>query len=227
MPDLADPFARAALAIDLLCVDPGLGGLHLAARAGPVRDRLTARLGRLGPLTRLHPAMTDEALLGGLDVAATLSSGRKVARPGLLAAPAALVLPMAERATRAFAARIGACLDEGRGHVLIALDEGAGEDEALPPALAERLAFSADLAAVAIGAVPELPGEPEHDRAAARARLRQIALPDGLAQQIAELTLAFGIHSPRAALFALRAARAHAALTGGAIRPGMWRPPSP
>lgn len=213
MPDLPGPFARACLALDLLAVDPGLGGLHVIARCGPVRDRLVARLA--GPV-RLHPAMSDEALYGGLDLPATLASGRKAMRPGLLADPGTLLLPMAERASSGLTARLGTCLDGGR-HVLVALDERAGDEPGLPAALAERMAFQVDLSGVPPSAALP-PGSADID--AARSRLRRIALPRDLPRQIAELTLAFGIDSPRAGLFALRAVRAHAALQGDTIGAG-------
>ncbi len=111
------------------------------------------------PLVRLHPAMGDDALFGGLDLSGTLAAGHMVAAQGLLARPAAFVLPMAERAGTGLAARLGMMLDAGGG-CLIALDEGA-EDEALVPALAERLAFGVDLSDVALGDVTGFPWEPE------------------------------------------------------------------
>jgi magnesium chelatase subunit D len=75
--DLSAPFTRATTALALLAVDPGgLGGIALRARSGPVRDALVAMLPALPlPLVRLHPAMTDEALFGGLDLSATLAKG--------------------------------------------------------------------------------------------------------------------------------------------------------
>lgn len=218
MADLGDPFSRAALALDLLAVDPGLGGLHLVARAGPVRDALTARIGgTTRPVRRLHPAMGDEALFGGLDLSATLASGHRIDSAGLLDDAATLVLPMAERTPPGLAARLGGCLDTGQGHTLVALDETAGEGEGLPPALAERLAFAADLSEVPLrdAALP-----PVADIAAAAARLPAVAIPPDLPRHIAELTLAFGIDSPRAGLFALRAVRALAALRGEEIGEG-------
>lgn len=211
MPDPAPAFARAALALDLLALDPGLGGLVLRARAGPVRDRMTGRLPRLGRLVRLHPQTGDEALYGGLDLSGTLSAGRVVRTRGLLEAPAGLVLTMAERCQPRLAARLALCLDEGEGHVLIAMDEGAAPDETCPPALAERLAFSVDLQDVSLS---ESLVEDGADLPAARSRLEGVALPEGLPRQLAELSLAFGIDSQRAPLFALRAARALAALSG-------------
>ncbi len=95
-------------------------------------------------MIRLHPAMEHEALDGGLDLATTLATGKMVLRDGLLARPAILVLGMAERCPPGLAARLAQLLDEGR-HALIALDEGAQDSETLAPALADRLAFFADL----------------------------------------------------------------------------------
>ena len=212
---MAEAWDRALTALALLAVDPGgLGGLALRARAGPVRDALTALVGATGlPVVRLHPGMEDGALFGGLDLAATLAAGRVVTGRGLLAEPAVLVLAMAERAGPGMAARLAQALDEGRGHCLIALDEGAGPEEALSPALAERLAFAIDLSDVATGEMTAFPWSAAAIMAA-RQRMARVALPEGLLTEIAGAMAAFGIGSGRAGLFALRAAQAHAALAG-------------
>jgi len=210
LPDLASPAFRAALALDLLSLDPGLGGLVIRARQGPVRAAFLERLDRLPlPRHRLHPQVTDEALYGGLDLAATLAAGRLVQEQGLLAEPSALVLAMAERCPAGLTARLAGALDAGRGHALIALDEGAEADEACPEALIDRVAFHVDLSGVspmtlAFGDAPDL-----H---AARARLDAMPVTVDLHRQVTELAAAFGITSIRAPLFTLRAARALAAL---------------
>lgn len=211
----AATWARLAAALQLLCVDPGgLGGLWLRARAGPLRDRATDAAAALPlPPRRLHPAIGDEALFGGLDLAATLAEGRMVRRAGVLAAPALLVLPMAERATPGLAARLAAALDAGPGHCLIALDEGAADDEALSPALAERLAFHIDLEGLAWGDTGPIELA---DAAAARARLGAVALAPGALADLVRVAHALGVESLRAPLLAARAARAAAALAGRA-----------
>jgi magnesium chelatase subunit D len=92
-------WARALRALSLLAIDPeGLRGLHLRARAGPVRQRFEALLATLpGPARRIHPDLSDTALFGGADIAATLAEGRLILQEGLATQPARLVLPMAER----------------------------------------------------------------------------------------------------------------------------------
>lgn len=208
MPDLGAPFDRALVALGCLAVDPGLGGLVLRARAGPVRDAFLAELPALGPLTRLHPSVGDDALYGALDLTATLAQGRPVRAAGLLSRPAALVLPMAERCSSHLAARLALALDRQEGHLLIALDEGAAPDEGLPATLAERLAFAVDLTEVALG---DLTGPDWDSFDLAQARAARVALPPGMAGQAVTLALRLGIDSARAPLFTLRAARALAA----------------
>jgi magnesium chelatase subunit D len=215
---LADAFDRAVTALGVLSVDPrGLGGLALRARSGPVRDAVTGMLDALGmPLVRLHPGMGDDVLYGGLDLSATLAAGRMVTGRGLLAAPGALVLAMAERAGPGIAARLGMVLDAGLGHCLIALDEGAEADERLPASLAERLAFGVDLSDVAVGDVTGFVWDAE-EIAAARVALAGVVVPEGAMAEIVGAMAAFGVESGRAGLFTLSAARAHAALCGRAM----------
>lgn len=206
------PWSRVRLALMLLAIDPaGLKGLWLRARASPVRDLVTDELAALPlPLRRLHPTVTDEALFGGLDLAATLARGRPVRVAGLLDTPAALVLAMAERTPPGLAARLALALD-GPGSCLIALDEAAEPDEALPPALVDRLGLfltledqpwseaaplALDLAAIA----------------AARRHLPAVQVPPDAAAALTRAAAELGIASLRAPLLAIAAARAAAAL---------------
>ncbi len=210
-------WARATLALRLLAVDPGgLAGIWLRARPSPVRDRLLAALPALPlPVRRLHPSVGDEALYGGVDLAATLAAGALRRSAGVLGRPAALVLPMAERATPGLAARLALALDSGAGHCLIALDEGAGADEALAPALADRLAFHLDLGPVGLREAPAFAPD-AGALAAARAALRAVSVPPGAMADLARVAARLGIGSLRTPLLALRAARALAALDGRA-----------
>ncbi|WP_424180436.1 magnesium chelatase subunit D [Yoonia sp. TsM2_T14_4] len=198
--------------MQLLAIDPALGGMALRARSGPVRDRLVGLLDWLPqPQQRIHPAISDEALFGGLDLSATLARGQFVQEQGLLSRPGTVILTMAERAATQLAARLAMVLDAGTTHRLIALDEGAEPDEALNPKLAERLAFAADLSDVTIS---EAIAPDPFDPSAAITHLHQVAVPNDIAEQITRIAAQFGIDSLRAPLFALRAAKAHAALRG-------------
>jgi magnesium chelatase subunit D len=166
------------------------------------------------PLRKLHPSLGDEALYGGLDITATLASGRPVRSEGLLARPAALVLTMAERCPAGLAARLGQALD-APGPCLIALDEGAEAEEALPPALADRLALFLTLDGIADADAPPLVLDAA-TLAEARARLGRIRQPAIAAERLAGVALRLGINGLRAPLLALRLARVIAALRGHA-----------
>jgi magnesium chelatase subunit D len=110
------------------------------------------------------------------------------------------------------AARLAGALDAGR-HCLVALDEGADGDEALPQALADRLGLFVDVDGIAWSET-----EPPEDRAAllteARARLPGVTVPDGVLEDLVRTAAWLGIASLRAPLLALAAARASAALFG-------------
>ncbi len=80
-----------------------LGGIRLRMPAGPPRDALldVLRSTLVGSRTerRLPISASDEALLGGPDLAASLEAGRLVRSPGILTSdsPFLLIVPMAER----------------------------------------------------------------------------------------------------------------------------------
>ena len=69
------PWDRVEAALAVLALDPaGVKGLWLRARAGAVRDRVTNALAALPlPLRRVHPAIDDASLFGGVDLAGTLA----------------------------------------------------------------------------------------------------------------------------------------------------------
>ncbi len=228
----ADRWADALMSVALFAVDPvATGGLVVRARTGPVRDRLTtylrALLPRNMPVRRVPATIPDGRLLGGLDLAATLSAGRPVAERGVLADAhdGVVILPMAERITPLLAARLNAAMDRGEivlerdglhqrvparfGMVL--LDEGAQADEAAPDSIADRLAFRADLDGIALGDA-ELPEDAADGMAEARAVLADIAVPDDAIDSLTGVALALGIASLRAPMLALGAARSAAAL---------------
>jgi magnesium chelatase subunit D len=223
----------AVLAAALLAVDPvGLGGVALRAPASELRSDWLALSKSLLPAStpwlRVPHHASDSALLGGLDLAATLNAGRPVALPGLLsrADGGVLLLAMAERCGPGVAAHLSAALDQhevqlqrdGLSHAapariaLIALDEGQADDERLPATLLDRLAFWLSLAAA--DANSEAPVFDLADITAARATWSTVTVPDALVQALCAAAMAWGVPSLRAPVMAVRATRALAALAG-------------
>ena len=208
MTAITDSWHRARLAIALLALDPaGLGGAVIRMRAGPARTALLTGLDALPlPLRRIHPGIADEQLFGGIDIAATLSSAQVIENKGLLSTPSAIFLTMAERCPAALAGKLALEMDKHHSHCLIALDEGASEDETCPPALADRLAFH-------ISFEDRMPPDeapvPAGTKAADPA---DVTVPDDQTEALTALAHQLGIDSLRAPQLALRAARAHAAL---------------
>jgi len=231
-PDGSASWADAVLAARLLAVDgPGLGGVRLRARAGPVRDRWLALVRALcpgQPMPRLPLHAEAERLVGGLDLAATLRAGRPVGERGVLhrADGGVLLVAMAERLEAGVAAAIGSTLDTGRveGAVagtgpaasrfaVVALDEGAEPDEATPAGLADRLALHVDLGGVTLRDIQGLTVDPAVDAGAA-GRLGGVSIGPADIETLCAASLALGIASLRATWLAVRAARAAAALHG-------------
>ncbi|TGD66099.1 magnesium chelatase subunit D [Tabrizicola sp. WMC-M-20] len=210
-------WTRITLALQLLAIDPqGLKGLWLRARSSAVRDRVTAALSAVPlPLVRLHPGIADDALYGGLDLSATLATGRQITTPGVLSQPAALVLTMAERVPPGLSARLAHALDTPR-HCLIALDEAAEDGEGLPSALTDRLGLFLDLDGIAWSETDEIVMDADA-LSRARSLLAMVTLPADAAAALTRAAAELGIGSLRAPLLALAAARAHAALSGRAV----------
>jgi len=208
------PWDRAQAAVAVLAVDPsGLRGLWLRARSGPLRDRVVQALAALPlPQRRLHPGVDDATLYGGVDLSATLANGHLVRAAGLLASPAAMILTMAERCPAGLAARLARVLDDP-GFCLIALDEGAEPDEALAPALADRLALFLDLDGIPAADTFPLDLPPE-TLTLARARLAEVRIDPKSVETLTRLAAAMGITSLRAPLLTLATARALAAWRG-------------
>ena len=232
-------WSDAVAAAAIFAVDPhALGGIRLRGAAGALRDAWMAHLRELlGPAVPLRrvPASVDEArLLGGIDLAATLRSGRPVAEAGLLAQAdgGVLLLPMAERLRPVAAALMASVLDDGALRVerdgfgrvtpvrlaVIACDEGIAPDEAPPALLLDRLALCLDLdgvhdRAAALAEVLAPPATAAQVQAA-RARRAGVAAAPALHEALCGACAALGIASLRVPLLALRVARAAAALDG-------------
>jgi magnesium chelatase subunit D len=229
-----DAFQSAAL----LLVDPaGLGGVRLRAPAGPVRDAWLALLQALAPtgmpLPRLPASASEDRLLGGLDLSATLAAGRPVAQAGLLhqADGGIVVAAMAERMPAVNATHLCAALDTAAVRLerdgltqhlpariaVVALDESQGEDRPLSAALADRLGLWVDLTPLSVRDTVVADSAMAREVALARSRLAEVTVPDDIVQALCAAALALGVDSARAAWAAMRCARAAAALRGAAV----------
>lgn len=217
---MSDAVARwqgVNLAVACLALDPtAMGGIWVRARVGPVRDTLERglKIALQGLyVRRMVPSMSDEALFGGIDLAATLGTGMLTETKGILADPGVLFLPMAERVEPSLAGRLAAALDTPRGLSIIAFDEGAEPGERAPETLLDRLAIHIDLSDHAWSDAPELAIDLDA-LVEARVRLPLIVTPGTAIAELAEVAARLGILSLRAPLQALAVARASAALSG-------------
>jgi len=230
----------ALWALAALHIDPvGLRGIWLRAPHGPVRDEWLTLLQHLRPGVRRLPQNIDsERLLGGLDLSATLNTGRPVTQAGLLAQSdqSLLLVPMAERMASEAAAILAQVLDSGRvtphggGDTqdarlgLIALDEALADEPAMAETLQERLGIWLDLrhlgrqeeasdeALGLIGVLCSPDGEAEEERQNVLQRLRTLRLNDQQIQAITQMAQAMGIASLRGPLACVRLACVLAAL---------------
>jgi magnesium chelatase subunit D len=230
--NLAVAWSDAATAAQLFAVDPVGTGVLLRSRAGPVRDRWLAMLRAALPPTDAHKHLplhiAEGRLLGGLDLSATLISGRPVAERGLLAEAdgGVLMLAMAERMPSSTTVHVTAAMDSHETLIerdglslrmparfgVVALDEGL-EDEFAPAGLRDRLAFHLDLDRFAYRDTEEF-DIAASDIEVARGRLPSIRATDEQIEAIVTASAAMGIVSLRAPLLAIRVARAAAALSG-------------
>lgn len=233
LPPVDSPWQHAIRAAALFAVDPcGAAGVLVHAHPGPVRDTWLALARELlperTPWRRIPLHVSDERLLGGLDLTATLEAGQPVVQRGILAEAdgGVVVAAMAERMTRAHAAMLGSVLDDREIHLerdgvtrriparigVIALDEGLSDEERPAPALCERLAFHLDLKDIALSeaVIPNL----MLDIAGARERLSTVELRPDSIEALCSTAAALGIASSRAVQLCLRVARASAALAG-------------
>jgi magnesium chelatase subunit D len=231
--------ADAWRAAQLLAIDPvGIGGVLLRGSAGGLREHWLASLRSLmpssAPWLRMPLHIDDERLLGGLDLTATLQAGRPVAQAGLLSRcdGGLLLVAMAERLTAMAAARLCHVMDahavtlqrDGFASVtparlgVVALDEGGEGDDPVTPALRERLALQLDMDALQrLRVLPPAADSDASDVAgteAARARLPDVGVEDGMLRTLCEAALALGVPSLRASVQVLAVARAAAALAG-------------
>jgi magnesium chelatase subunit D len=143
-----------------------------------VRDRWLAYLNtvaQLGgmrlPLRKMPLGISDENLIGGIDLDQTLRTGKAVLRQGLLAQcdQQLLLMPMAERVEVGAVAKVVSALDNGfiaierdgqsrriESHFgIVALDEGIEDDEQPNEKIRQRVAFLLNLDVIGWRDLPE------------------------------------------------------------------------
>lgn len=215
-----DPaWADALCAARIFAAAPAaLGGIHVIARASPVRDRwldaARAMLPATTPVKRITPAVSAGRLTGGIDIAATLAGGTPVHEAGLLETlwGGCLIVAMAERLAPGTAGIIARAHDATPGFGIVALDESDGdEDHALPGAVADRLGLRVRLDGIAIGdATIERQTPQPPDESAVQA----VTIADPLAETIVSVAAMLRGASMRAPAQAMLAARILAASAG-------------
>ena len=216
----------------LLAIDPhGLGGICVKSQFGSIRDAWFAFLGtQISPnahFQKIPLQIQDEQLLGGLDLEATLQYGKPVYSTGLLAKSHGgfIVLPMAERISPHTIAHILQVADRGEvrhpqntaeftpcAFGMIAFDEGIAPDESIHPRLAEHMAFEVRLDQLGLNDCTDSLEITPAVIAEAKKRLLEIECDASFIESLLQSAAAFGVDSIRAGLFAVRAAKALAAL---------------
>ena len=227
----------AMTSLQLLQIDPhGFGGIWVRAPFGPVRDNWLRHLSQTGLKAIKLPGHIDlERLLGGIDLARTLQSGKLQMQSGLLqqADQGLVCLSMAENFPTALVAPITQAMDtQTVGSVtsqfgVVALDESTEDEPSINPALQERLGLWFDLKEIAPLDVSELTlnviqQDSSHDAlgiqlalddlAQMKQSLAQVNWTDEQALAICSTAQDLGIDSLRIPTLALRIARCHAVL---------------
>ena len=206
----------AAVAAAVFSLDPvGTGGVALRAGPGPAREWWLGLMRGMvnGAVRKVPVGISEERLLGGIDLAATLAAGAPRRMRGALveADGGVVMLAMAERVAVGTAARVAQAMDAGMvegeearfGVVL--LDEGI-EEERPAPCLMERVGIWLELGAMEGGEVLDLKE--------ARRLLPGVTVGDEAIAALCGAAVALGVGSGRAAVLAMRVARAAAALNG-------------
>jgi magnesium chelatase subunit D len=199
------------------------GGIHLIASAGPLRERWIAHYQRAmakGGLKckKIPSSIEDERLLGGIDIAATLATGRPVRQLGALQEieGGTLLLAMAERLPISTASRISLSMDEQKFSV-IAMDESEADEPTIAACLRDRLAATIDLSDLNSSDVDfeELLFRDSLDElvpAQICKRFYAQQLQDEHVELICNAAFVLGVDSPRAVIAAAKLARMHCAL---------------
>ncbi|MFK7964587.1 MAG: magnesium chelatase subunit D [Burkholderiaceae bacterium] len=222
----------------LLAIDPqSFGGIRVRAGAGPVRDYWLQCLLALWPdppqVRRVPASVEPDRLVGGLDLPATLSSGKPVLQAGLLSElnGGLALLPMAEKLSDGAATLLGDCVERSSFAVqrdgfdlttntaftVVAFDESTHDEPPPAKALTGRLALDIDLEGLSAN---ELSAFGQPDKLAvtpklilqAREALAQQSFVEDDALALCSVASNLGVYDSRADWFVMRAYRAAVAL---------------
>jgi magnesium chelatase subunit D len=216
----------ALLAAACMAVAPNaVRGIQVRASAGPLRDYWLSYYCALArvPFQKIPCTIDDERLIGGIDIAASLTQGKPVKQLGVLASLAGqtLVVAMAERLSQNSATLISQAIDNEE-IATIAFDESNSEDEALAKCLDERLPIILTLGSISLSDFQaiELNGKndptdlPIESVDQARQNYKDVLCDEIFLAAICGATLALGVDSMRAPIATLTVAKIHAALLG-------------
>ncbi|MBU3607355.1 magnesium chelatase subunit D [Polynucleobacter nymphae] len=233
-----ETWLRALQVAQLLVINPhGLGGVILRARSGPVRDRWLAYLNtvaQLGgmrlPLRKMPLGISDENLIGGIDLDQTLRTGKAVLRQGLLAQcdQQLLLMPMAERVEVGAVAKVVSALDNGfisierdgqsrriESHFgVVALDEGIEDDEHPNEKIRQRAAFLLNLDILGWRDLPETDDDLVPDAQLlqdARENFSNVTVSEDSLNALVDVAEQLGVISIRALTLAINTAKCLAA----------------
>ncbi len=237
---------RAQQALLLLAVNPALKGVAIAATVGSGKSTLARAFAELlpasTPFVELPLNITEDRLLGGLDLEATLATGRRVVEPGLLARAHGGVLyvdglnlldrTVVTHLVEALSSNVVRVERDGLSAVhpsefmLIATFDPSDGD--VSPSLLDRLALFVPLTPSAVAAARAevvrrnlWPAEADDEVAmlrsliqVARQALPHVRISDEQVQALLHTALSLGVEGNRADIFAVEAALAAAALEG-------------
>lgn len=195
-----------ALIAGLLALDAGrLGGVVINADHAPHwLNGFRALLEPDDNLRDIPASVSDERLLGAVDIASTLAAGKPVYEPGLLQQRGTFILRGAERISTERASVFSAAIDNQQSG-MIACESTIDGEEQVPAKLMERLAFRIEEAEDALFTRENI--------STARQRVKNIQCTDDQITAICHTALALGITSPRAPLMTVATACGLAALS--------------
>jgi magnesium chelatase subunit D len=214
----------ALLAAACMAVAPhSVKGIQIRATAGPLRDFWLSYYAKLvrAPIQKIPCTVDEDRLLGGIDIAASLTLGKPSKQTGLLYSSTnqTLILAMAERLQPRSAALIAQAIETEKFGT-IAFDESSNEDEAIALCLDEILPViltlggisRIDFEAMALGSDSDTTQLPLAAIDMARLTYHRVTYTEADVNALCSAAIALGVDSMRAPIAALTIAKIHAAL---------------